>query len=187
MLQDLFSFDLLNLVYAGIVVLSFLFAVFSLIGAEVGDAIDFDGGADSEGIFDFASISPFAMAMFGSAFGLAGLLSRLWLDLEAIPSILVATGAGLIMGGLAHVIFLKILSPSRSSHYSMSTDAIGREAEVAITIPDEGLGQISFNNVSGRVTLGARSSEGIQINTGDLVTIEKIVGRVAYVSLAAED
>ena len=96
--------------------------------------------------------------MFGAAFGLTGLISRLWLGMEAIPSILVATVGGLVIGGISQAIFVYFFSPSRSSHYSLERDAIGREAEVIITIPSEGLGQIAYNNVSGRVTVGARSA-----------------------------
>jgi membrane protein implicated in regulation of membrane protease activity len=185
MLQDLFSSGFLNFVYAAIVLISFLFALFSLIGMEVGDALDFD--ADTDGGFDLLSVSPFGLAMFGAAFGLAGLISRLWLDMEAIPSILVATFSGLVIGGLAQAFFLYFLSPSRSSHYSLEQDAVGREAEVTITIPAEGLGQIAFNNVSGRVTVGARSATDERISSGDLVIIEKIVGRVAQVRPAGDD
>jgi hypothetical protein len=153
----------------------------SLIGAEIGDVLNFDVDVDSDGIFDFVSISPFALAMFGAIFGMVGLMTRLWLDMEPIPSILWSAGAGIIIGAAAQAFFIYILSPSKSSHFSLTDDAVGREAEVIITIPDNGLGQIAFNNVSGRVTLGARSSSGLVIHIGSLVTIEKIVGRVAFV------
>jgi hypothetical protein len=185
MLQDLFSSGILNLVYAVIVLVSFLFALISLIGAEVGDALDLD--PDADGGFDLLSVSPFALAMFGAAFGLTGLISRLWLDLETIPSILVATVGGLVIGGISQAIFVYFFSPSKSSHYSLERDAIGREAEVIITIPSEGLGQIAYNNVSGRVTVGARSATDERISSGDLVLIEKIVGRVALVRPAGDE
>lgn len=184
MFAEFFSSGTLNIVYAGVVIISFLFVVLTLIGAEIGDAFDF--AFDGEGDFDFINISPFAMAMFGSTFGLVGLITRVWLDMEAIPSILWASGIGFVVGGLAQALFIYILSPSKSSHYSLVDDAIGREAEVIITIPDNGRGQITFNNVSGRVTLGARSATGNQIRTGDLVVIEKIVGQVAIVRPADE-
>ncbi|MCI0398319.1 MAG: hypothetical protein L0332_07540 [Chloroflexi bacterium] len=183
MLQELFASGLLNLVYAGILAISFLFALLSLVGAEIGNILDFDFGLDSNGAFDFISISPFALALFGAAFGLTGLLTRLWLEMDAIPSILVATAVGLVLGGVAQAFFVYVLSPTKSSHFSLSEDAIGREAEVTITIPESGLGQIAYNNVSGRVTLGARSATGQAITNGELVIIDKIVGRVALVRL----
>lgn len=184
MLQELFSSGALNCVFGIIALVSFLFALMSLIGAEIGEALDFDADVDTEGPFDLASISPFALAMFGAAFGLTGLLTRLWLDLGVVPSILIATVAGVLFGAAAQAFFLYVLSPSRSSHFSLADDAIGREAEVIISIPGDGLGQIAYNNVSGRVTLGARSAGGESISAGKLVIIEKIVGRVALVNPA---
>jgi hypothetical protein len=88
---------------------------------------------------------------------------------------------GIVIGGLAQVVFIYVLSPSTSSHYTLSDDAVDRDAEVLVTIPGSGMGQITYDNVSGRVTLGARSTTGRQIKTGERVVIERIVGRVAYV------
>ena len=101
--------------------------------------------------------------------------------MEAIPSVLWATGVGIVFGGLAQVFFLYVLSPSKSSHYSLERDAVGREAEVTVAIPSDGLGRIAFTIVSGRTRLGARSGTGKEIQTGSLVVIKKIVGRVAIV------
>lgn len=172
----------LNIIYVVVIGISFLFAMVSLLGAEMGDVLDFDIDADADGGIDFVNISPFALAMFGATFGLVGLITRLWLDMEAIPSVLWAAGLGLAIGGVAQGLFVYVLSPSKSSHFSLDSDAVGREAEVIITIPGNGRGQITFDNVSGRVTLGARSATGRQIRTGEVVTIDKIVGRLAVVS-----
>jgi hypothetical protein len=101
--------------------------------------------------------------------------------MEAIPSILWAAGIGIIFGIAAQALFIYVLSPSKSSHFSLSDDAAGREAEVIITIPGNGRGTIAFDNVSGRITLGARSATGKQIKRGEFVTIERIIGRIAVV------
>jgi membrane protein implicated in regulation of membrane protease activity len=175
---------MLDLVYAAIVIISFLFAFLSLIGAGLDQIFDFEIGSDGEGPFDLVGISPFSAAVFGSAFGLTGLITHLWLDMEAIPSILWATGVGIVFGGAAQVLFLYVLSPSKSSHFSHEKDSVGREAEVTVAIPSKGLGQISYTNVSGRVRLGARSESGEEIETGELVVIKRIVGRVAVVELS---
>ena len=179
-MMDFFSSSALDFVYAGIVVISFIFALLSLVGLGIGEVLDFDVDSDADGFFD-VGVSPFSLAVFGSAFGITGLITHLWLEMETIPSILWATGIGLLFGGLAQVFFLYILSPSKSSHFSLEEEAIGREAEVIISIPDDGLGKIAFRNVGGRITLGARSATGEPISTGKLVTIEKIVGRAALV------
>ncbi len=183
MFREFLDSGTLNLVYAGMVFTSFIFAVITLFGAEFGDAldVDIDLDADADGAFDFISVSPFALAMFAATFGMTGLITRLWLDMEAIPSILWAVGLGILIGGVAQALFLYVLSPSKSSHFSLVDDAIGREVEVIITIPNNGMGQIAFDNVSGRVTLGARSTVGQQISRGEFVVIERITGRVAVV------
>ncbi len=188
MIQEFFSSAALNLVYGAAVLVSFVFAMMTLFGAGIGDAFDFDLDADvdADTDFDFLSLSPFALAMFGAAFGLTGLITRIAFDMGAAASLFWATVFGLIVGSLAQVLFLYVLSPSKSSHFSLADVAAGREAEVIITVPAEGLGTIAFDTVSGRVTLGARSSSGKQISKGQVVFIEKVNGRVAVIRLAGE-
>jgi membrane protein implicated in regulation of membrane protease activity len=179
MLQEFLDTGALNIVYAITVFVSFIFAVISLLGAEIGEAFDFD--IDAGDGFDFINISPFSLAMFAASFGLIGLITRLWFEMESIPSILWSLGLGLLVGGAAQAFFIYVLSPTKSSHFSLSDDAIGREVEVIITIPSDGLGQIAYDNISGRVTLSARSVTGEQIERGKNVKIEKITGRTAFV------
>lgn len=188
MLQDFLSSGALNLIYLAAVILSFVYAMLALFGSGLGDAFDVevDAELDAEAEADFLSISPFALAMFGAAFGVTGLVTRNALDLAAAPSLLLATIVGVLVGAVAQVLFLYVLSPSKSSHYSLAEVAVGRKAEVIITIPTEGLGTIAFDMLSGRVTLGARSASGKQIAKGQEVTIERITGRVAVVRLAGE-
>jgi membrane-bound ClpP family serine protease len=183
MLQEFLASGTLNLVYAGVVLTSFIFAVVSLLGAEVGDALDFDFDvdADADVDFDFVAVSPFAMAMFGAAFGMTGLITRLWLEMEAVPSILWAAGVGIVVGGVAQVFFIYVLSPSKSSHFSLADDATGREVQVITTIPGNGLGEIAYDSAGGRIKLGARSATGKQIKRGEMVRIEQVTGRVAVV------
>lgn len=181
MLQEFFSSGALNLIYAAVVLISFIFAVVSLLGAEFGDALEFDANIDGDGGLDFMSISPFALAMFGAAFGLTGLITRLWFDMSAIPSMILASVIGLLVGTLAQALFFYVFSPSKSSHFSLRDDAVGQDAQVIVTVPSEGMGTVAFDNRSGRVTLGARSATGKQIATGVSVRIEQITGRVAVV------
>ena len=181
--MEILGFTALQCVYGLVAVVSFLFAVVSLIGAEFGDAVDVgaDVDADVDTGADFANVSTFALAVFGATFGLVGMITSVWAEMEPIPSILISTAAGLVVGGLAQVLFIYVLSPSRSSHFSLQDDAVGREVEVTISIPAEGKGQVAYTNVSGRVTLGARSSTGERIPAGKTVVIERVSGRNAFV------
>ena len=181
MFEEILSSGTLNLVYLGMLVLSFFFALLTLIGSEIGDIFDFDVDVDADGGLDFISVSPFAMAMFGATFGLAGLITRIWFEMDPIPSILWALGVGMVAGVAAQAFFFYVLSPSTSSHYRLESSIVGREAEVITSIPAEGLGEIAFNNVSGRVKLGARSAQGEPIPYVAIVRVNRIVGRVAIV------
>lgn len=181
MLQELFSSGSLNFIYTTVVLVSFVFALITLLGAGFGDALDFDADIDTDSGLDFISISPFALAMFGAFFGLTGLVTRLWLNMDGIPSVLWATGVGFVVGVAAQAFFLYVLSPSKSSHFSLAEDAHGRQVEVIVTIPAKGLGKIAYDNATGRVTLGARSANGKQIGRGAFATVERINGRIAVV------
>lgn len=185
-MTELLQFDTLNLIYAGIVLVSFIFALLTLVGSGIGEAFDFSGDVDADGGIDFINISPFSLAMFGAAFGVTGLFTRLWLEMDPIPSILWSLGIGLAIGFVAQALFIYILSPSKTSHFNLADDATGRQAEVIITVPVDGLGQIAYDNISGHVTLGARSASGRSIPRGTVVTIERVNGRVAVVHPAEE-
>jgi membrane-bound ClpP family serine protease len=182
MASEFFASGALNVIYAIILGISFLFALISLAGVGFGEIFDFDADADidADGI-GFGAISPMAMAVFGAFFSLAGLVTSMWLGFSPIPSILVALIVGGVVGGVTQLLYVYVLSVSKSSHYSLAKDEVGRSADVIISIPNEGIGTIAFDNISGRVTLGARSTTGKQIMKGSVVRVEKIVGRVAYV------
>ncbi|MCP5094191.1 MAG: hypothetical protein GY943_01425 [Chloroflexi bacterium] len=181
MIQEFLASGTLNLVYAGTILVCFVFVVLILIGGGIGDAFDVDVDIDADTGFDFIPVSPFSLAMLGTAFGFTGIITRTWLDMDAIPSVLWSTGIGLVIGIAAQVFFIYVLSPTKSSHYTLTDDAIGRTVEVIITIPGNGIGEIAYDNVSGRVKLGARSTTGKQIKRGEMVVIERITGRVAAV------
>ena len=181
MIDEFLSSGTLNIVYAVAVLISLIFAVITLIGAEAGDVLDLDVDADADSDFDFVNISPFALAMFGATFGATGLITRLWLDLTTVPSVLWSTAIGLGFGAVAQAFFIYVLSPSKSSHLRLSDEAVGREAEVIITIPGTGRGTVAFDSIGGRITLGARSGTGQQINRGEVVKIERIIGRMVVV------
>ncbi len=180
MISELLNSGALNTTYAIVLGISFLFALLSLLGAELGEILDFDVDVEGDGI-DFINISPFALAMFGSIFGLTGLVTRMMIGMGAIGSLLWATLFGVLVGIGAQAFFITVLAPSRSSHFSIEEDGEGRTANVTTTIPASGKGVIAYQNRSGRVQLGARSVTGEPISTGEAVIIEKVAGRVAFV------
>lgn len=182
MLSEIFSSGALNLVYFAVLLISFLFALVTLIGAEIGDVLDFD--VDGDAGADFISISPFALALFGAIFGLVGLITRIWYEMDPIPSVMWAAGIGLVFGIAAQAFFYYVLSPSTSSHYSLERDVVGRDAQVVTTIPANGRGEIVVESAGGQLKLGARSASDEEIPYGSIVVIERMVGRVAQVRIS---
>lgn len=184
-MQEFLNSGPLNLTYAGVLGISFIFALISLIGSEIGDALDFDADVDSDGI-DFANISPFAMAMFGATFGLIGLVTRIAYNLPAANSILWSAIGGFIVAAGSQALFIYVLSPTTTSHVNLTNDVVGRVVDVIIPIPSKGKGTVAYDGKTGRVTMGAISQDGRKISTGQPVYVEKIVGRVAYVRPATD-
>lgn len=192
---EIITSDSLVLIYAILLALSLVFVVLNLIGADLGDAFDFDLDldfdvdieAEADPGFNFPSISPFAIAVFMASFGAFGIFTRLGMGMTQIGSIGVSMFVGLLFGAAAQALFVYVLSPTKSSHFSLADDAEGRRADVIVSIPANGKGTITFDNASGRLTLAAQSKSGQPINTGKSVIIEKIVGRVAHVYPIGED
>ncbi|MGB1251876.1 MAG: hypothetical protein ACPG8W_14750 [Candidatus Promineifilaceae bacterium] len=181
-MQELLNLGPLNLVYFGILGISFIFALISLIGSEIGDALNFDADVDGGGDgVDFANVSPFSIAMFGAAFGLTGLVTRIVYEMPAINSVFWSAMIGLVIASGAQALLIYVLMPTTTSHVKLADDAIGRTVDVIISIPNKGKGTIAYDNKGGRVTLAAITNAGHQIQSGEAVIIEKIVGRVAHV------
>ena len=185
MLQDFADLSTLDFIYIIVLGVSFIFALMSLLGAEAGHALNMDVHVDSHTL-DFVHVSPFALAAFGATFGLAGLLTRVWLGMSAMNSVLWAAGAGLVFGIAAQAVFVYVLSPTKSSHYSLEKEAVGQAATVIVTIPADGRGQIALDLANGRITLGAQSDVGKSIHTGEAVVIDRIIGRIAFVRPAGK-
>ena len=188
-MQEFLNSGPLNLTYAGVLGISFIFALITLIGSEIGDALDFDADVDggSDGI-DFANVSPFAMAMFGAAFGLTGLITRIVYEMPAVNSVFWSAIIGFVIAAGAQALFIYVLMPTTTSHVKLTDDAIGRTVDVIISIPVKGRGTIAYDNKSGRVTMAAMSNDGREISSGQAAVIEKVVGRVAHVRrMTAED
>jgi hypothetical protein len=193
----------LNCLYGVLLGAGFLYSLFLLIAqgagghdllghvdVHVGD-LDLGGhdiGVHDVGVHDLGhdtaeavGISTLAIASAISAFGAFGIASRALFHLSDGVSLLVALAGGLVIGGLAQAFFIYILVPTATTTFKADS-LIGHSAEVITAIPEDKLGQIALVASGSRVTFGARASDGSAVERGTTVTIEKIVGGVAYVS-----
>lgn len=174
-------------IYAGLLVVGLAFVV----GAIVSLLRSFTPGSQSR---PAGATSPiisrawgYSLGLGAAVFGAAGLLLLLVFDLQPATSVIVALGAGLIVGLIALALLVYLPSRGKAQEALIDFDATGRRADVVIAIPANGLGEVSFRNGKERVNLGARSANGQPIQQGTTVVIERVTNRVAVVALLSED
>lgn len=122
-----------------------------------------DGGVS---IFNFSTITAF-LAWFGGAGFLLTSQFRWW----AGPSLLVATGVGLLGAFAVFVVMVRVLwSPDenmRSADYRM----VGVLGRVSSAIRADGIGEVIYSLGGTRHSCGARSSDGTTIEKGTEVVV----------------
>lgn len=162
------------------------FAVLSaILGGMLGGAdAAIDSGSDvghaDAGHHHFSPWNPMVIAMFLAAFGGTGLI----LQELGINSLLIQLPASMasafVIAGVLGVLLSKLLRAGESSTEVKEADLVGHEAEVTISIPEGGVGQVAFI-MGGRHTSPAQSADRGSIPTGSQVKITKIIGTTFYV------
>lgn len=188
-LADLFEGHLLNVVYVGALFVGVVYSVFLVLFHGVADALghlDLDlhtnldlGGHDTG---DAVGVSMLAVASFVSAFGASGLVAVTLLNAGRAASLGAALLGGLVIGILAQLLFVYILSPTVSSEVRQAR-LVGVVAEIITPIPANGVGQIALVAEGSRITYSARSTKhGQSVPRGMPVRIEHISGGIVYVT-----
>lgn len=189
----------ITLIYLAFLVIGVIYAIFVLIGAELGNlhipGFDFHvGGHDISLGHDVGasvdqpsvkvpSLSPITIASFVTAFGAFGLIALGLFDATARTSLVWAGLGGLVIAVLAHFAFgYFLIAPQGSSEVHLEKLA-GSDAEVITPIASDSVGEIAFVAQGGRVTYTAKSADNSPISRGSTVTIEKVIGGVAVVRL----
>jgi len=192
---DVFGDNPLNYVYVLALIVGVIYSIFLVFFHGVGDALgdlDLDLGGAAHGVdlhlpdahdaSEATGVSLLAIASFVSSFGAFGLIAVTLLGAGAVVSFVLALAGGVVVGILAQLFFLYILSPTISSEV-IQARLIGQVAEITTPIPARGVGQIAFVAEGSRVTYAARSADEIaDLQRGTPVRIERIVGGLAYVS-----
>lgn len=148
-------------------------------GAELGHGSTDAGPA--EGAVHLPLLSPLVLACFLASFGGSGLLYQklfgdtLWLHAP------LAAGTSLLSGFAIAWGIWKLTSVFNSSRVARVTDALGTLAEVSVTIPKEGMGEIAYVSGNTRQTLSARSADGREFKQGTSVRVLGIDHGVARV------
>jgi membrane protein implicated in regulation of membrane protease activity len=181
------------IIYAICLVLGLMFTLISaflghLFGGHdsVGTGGQAEAGFDSDGVPGITFFSPTILASFVTAFGAFGLIfseigatKSVWL--HAPISFIGALGISLVVLWLMNAIFRK----TESSSEGRVAKLIGQTAAIISPIPENGVGEISYEQFGSRYTAPARDEKGRAIPNGRTVKITRIVGTQFYVEAAS--
>jgi len=169
--------------YIGLLVVGVTYA---LISGAMGWMSDLGGDlhVDASGHFDVGHPHPISgttIATFITGFGAGGIVGHYLLAWPFGAGLLLASGSGLLLAAAAYLVLQLIFSQTQAGSEHTVQDAVGREAEVITTIPEQGTGEIAYLIRGQREQAPARSVDGASIPHGRLVVIEKMTGQTAYV------
>jgi membrane protein implicated in regulation of membrane protease activity len=180
---DLFANISALTIFLGVAAVGLVFLVVSLLFGELLDGFGLhDGGVagmDGHGFIDSRAVAVFVTAFGG--FGAIGIRS----GLGVVPSALLGLAGGFVLGG-AVALFARLLLAQQSSSSVSGSQLVGRTAQVTVTIPAGGVGQISCRIGEERVEKIARTRGGAELKSGDIVLIEEFTGDSVIVSPNAE-
>jgi membrane protein implicated in regulation of membrane protease activity len=170
-------------IFLGIAAIGFLYLVVSFLFGELFGHLDFSGhDADFHGDFHGGGVSFFSgrvLSVFITAFGGFGAIGT-----HLGYSMGVSTGMGLtggvVFGGIIYL-FASFLYSQQSSSEVRMQDLVGKTAQVSVSIPQDGLGQVRCTLGDSVVDKIARSQDGAPIPANALVKIEALVGETCLV------
>lgn len=144
-------------------------AVMALLSLVFGEVLHL--AFDADGFFSGPVIASFVVTMGG-----AGLILHEVLKLGPVASSLGAIVASAVTSSGVYLVFAKFVMASQGGTEYDPHKMGGQEAEVIISIPADGAGEITFDHASGRISGPARSATGKEIARGALVKIERHTG-----------
>lgn len=133
----------------------------------------------------FSPLSPVVIAMFVTAFGGGGLVAMDTFQQGEMVHVPVALVSGLVFSVGTFLFLSYVMEKTQGSTHYRAEEAVGISAEVTISIPASGLGQIAFDAKGQRQTGSARTEDGHPIAAHTIVTIEKSVGGTFFVKEAS--
>jgi membrane protein implicated in regulation of membrane protease activity len=200
---DLFSsFSTLNCVYLMMLLAGIIWTTIVLIGGAVASVdipnIDIDVPSDIDissvdfsvdhdisydhGTVGVSALSPMTIASFVTSFGGLGLIATQLLAIrDTLSLVFAAVGATLISAGM-FFFYSQVLVAGQGSSAVQLGGIKGKQAEIIIPVPKNGLGQVAFVTQGTRTTWSARSADGEPIPRGTIVTIQAVTGNTLIVS-----
>jgi membrane protein implicated in regulation of membrane protease activity len=178
----------IGLFYVSLLVLGFLYSVISLLAgwvSDVGGHFHLDlGGHDVPGHADTGHLGPISgttVATFITGFGGGGVIAHYWLRWPLLGSLAVAIGSGVVVAGAAYALLDFIFKETQAGSEFAVGETVGREAEVIVSIPAGGVGEVAYIMRGQREQSSARAIDAGAIPKGSAVVIERVSGPTAYV------
>jgi F0F1-type ATP synthase assembly protein I len=185
-MSTIFSASALTFVYIGVLVLALLLIGTSLVTL----ARSFTAGSQSRTQrdmgFTLLRAAGFSLGVGALVFGVVGLLTERYFGMSPTSSVLWSLAAGLMIGFGTQILLVWRSVRREGEELEITYDIAGREAEVIIAVPADGLGEIAFQDDKGLIHLGAHSAGGRPIAAGMKVIIERVARNVAIVRPADE-
>jgi membrane-bound ClpP family serine protease len=181
------------IIYIACLALGLLFAMISAVAGhffgghdahpgDLGTGGHAEAGYDHSGVPGISFFSPTVLSCFVTAFGACGIIlskvgSPVWVSAP------ISAVAGVIMAGLAFLLFNWMFQQTQSSSESKVSSLVGTTASIITPIPENGVGQIAYVQGGCRYTAPARTESGVPVAGGKLVRITRIVGTDFFVEL----
>lgn len=151
-------------------------------GGDVGTGGHAEAGYDSSGVPGISFFSPTVLACFVTAFGACGLiLSKIESTKSVWISAPLSAAAGMLIAGLAFLLFNTMFKATQSSSESRVASLLGQTASIVTPIPENGVGEIAYVQGGSRYTAPARTTNGSAVSAGKPVRICRIIGTQYYV------
>jgi len=180
------------IIYLACLALGLIFTIISAVAGhmfggdhaagDVGTGGHAEAGFDHSGVPGISFFSPTVLACFVTAFGACGLiLSRVEATRNVWVSAPLSAIAGLLMAGLAFLLFNFMFKQTQGSSESRVSTLIGHTASIVTPIPEGGVGEIAYVQGGSRYTAPARTEKGTPVPAGRSVRITGVTGAQFYV------
>lgn len=164
--------------FLGIAALGFLFVLISFVFGELFEAFDFHHDFafdDGPGVF-----SSRVLSVFATAFGGFGAIA-VYQGFGLLASSIFGLAGGVALGAVVYF-FARFLYQQQSSSVVNASDLVGLTAQVSVSIPSSGIGQVRCLVGESRIEKIARSKDGSAIALNAQVIIEEVQEESVIVS-----
>lgn len=152
-----------------------------LVSLLLGEIFEFGDDFFGDGDAPFFTNSSTVFAFF-TAFGATGWVASGEFEMSGLTASGVALLGGFIVGGPIGFMLRVFKKNQGATNYTIG-ESVGETGVVALAIPPGNNGRVEVNLPGrGTMTLIARESNGGAVEQGALVTVERIVASIAYVT-----